>query len=89
MKLLFMTALMMIQTQVSQAQQYSERQKCPMEVCQEPTLNAALKKYCNEATTEEFENSVDDWGPYLPLRGGACWCSCKFDTKQNLRKVEL
>lgn len=83
MKTIFVTVLLMFQPYVSQAQQYSERQKCSKEVCQEPILNAELKKYCEEVATDEFEKNVDDWGPYLPLPGGACWCSCKFDVKRN------
>lgn len=82
MKILIDTFLILTQAQFSYAQS-GEQMKCAKEICEEPNLNKTLKKYCAENSNEKFEESVDDWGPYLNLGASTCWCSCKFDVNHN------
>lgn len=82
MKMLMATILIMTQVQLSYANE-NEQKKCSKEICEAPVLNQALTKYCSENSNEKFEESVDDWGPYLNSDSESCWCSCKFDVKRN------
>lgn len=87
MKKILTVILVLAQLQFAKAQNTNTNEsalkKCSKEFCMEPIFNEALKRYCEMAAPDEFDNQVDDWGPNVQSPKGECWCSCKNDVKGN------
>ncbi len=56
--------------------EYPPRLECKTGLCKDEIYKRAVKIYCSNEEEKNPDLRSREWGPYLLMLGGGCWCSC-------------